>query len=419
MMFQQIRLRLLTAYLLVLTGMAIAFAVGVRVLFYHVLSQQIVEKLTTIAQGTMTSVEVKDGRLQFDNDLVSQQSQPAISPKSPQISTEIGIEIFDRAGNRVDRLGQVGITLPLASGQFIQIQADRVRIEAVTLPIVDTNTNRAIGYIRTSQSLKEFDENLTRLDLGLSGGILLALLLSSIGGIWLTKQAMQPIAASFQRLQQFTADAAHELRSPLMAIKTNTQVALKYPTGMRTSDIDKFEAIASATTQMTRLTEDLLCLARMDEQSQQRTQVDLTQLLTAVVQTMQLLAKNRQIVLEAEILPALSVTGDRSQLVRVFTNSIENALYYTPAGGKVAVVTVATPQQVLIRVRDTGIGIAPAHLPKIFDRFWRADTSRTQWVGGSGLGLAIVQAIVLQHDGQVTVSSELGYGSCFTFCLPL
>jgi len=418
--FKQIRFRLLTAYLMVLAGILVTFAVGVRVLFHHVLSQQITEKLTTIAQSTMTSVEMKNGRLQFDSDLPSRQIPPANSLKLQQLFSETGLEIFDRTGKRVAQSGQVSLTLPLSVQQPIQIQSGQVRVEGVTIPIIDSDTTQTIGYIRSSQPLTELDENLTKLDLGLGGGILLALMLSSIGGIWLTKQAMQPVEASFQRLQQFTADASHELRSPLMAIKTNTQVALKYPTGMREGDLDKFESIDSATTQMTRLTEDLLWLARTDGIDRKKwARIELTEVLANVIQTHQALALSKQIELRGEISPALMLTGDRSQLLRVFTNLVENALHYTPDGGIVIVTAERFRQQIIVRVRDTGVGIAPEHLSKIFDRFWRADTSRTQWEGGSGLGLAIVRSIVSRHGGKITVSSELNRGSCFTVRLPI
>lgn len=419
-MFKQIRLRLLTAYLIVLASILVTFAVGVRVLFHHVLSQKVTEKLTTIAQSMMTSVEIKDGQLQFDSDLPSRQISPVDRLKSQKLLSEIGLELFDLKGNRVAQSGQVNLTLPLSIQPLNQIQSGQIRIEGVTLPIIDGDTNQIIGYIRSSEPLAELDENLMKLDFGLSGGILLSLILSTVGGIWLTKQAMQPVEASFQQLQQFTADASHELRSPLMAIKTNAQVALKYPTGIRSGDLDKFEAIASATNQMTRLTEDLLWLARIDGDDRQKwTRVDLTQILRDILQTYQPLAINKHIDLQVEIAHELFVTGDEFQLSRVFTNLIENALHYTPDRGKVLIQMEQTKQYVLIRVRDTGMGIAHEHLSKIFDRFWRADTSRTQWEGGSGLGLSIVQSILARHGGKISVTSEIDRGSCFTVQLLL
>ena len=419
-MFKQIRLRLLAAYLIVLASILVTFAVGVRVLFHHVLSQKVTEKLTTIAQSMMTSVEIKDGQLQFDSGLPSRQISPVDRPKLQKLLSEIGLELFDLNGKRVAQSGQVNLTLPLSIQPPIQIQSGPIRIEGITLPIIDGDTNQIIGYIRSSEPLAELDENLMKLDLGLSGGILLSLILSSIGGIWLTKQAMQPVEASFQQLQQFTADASHELRSPLMAIKTNTQVALKYPTGIRSGDLDKFEAIASATNQMTRLTEDLLWLARIDGDDRQKwTRVDLTQMLRNMLQTYQPLAINKNIDLKLEIAPELFVTGDEFQLLRVFNNLIENALHYTPDRGKIFIQMEQTKQYVLIRVRDTGVGIAHEHLSKIFDRFWRADTSRTQWEGGSGLGLSIVQSILARHGGKISVTGEIDRGSCFTVQLLL
>jgi len=125
--------------------------------------------------------------------------------------------------------------LPLPVDRTVQIQLDN-RIQGVTLPIVGSDDRKQIGYVRVSQSLEELDETLRKLDLGLGSGIVFALLLSGVGGVILTRQAMQPIERSFQRLKQFTADASHELRSPLMAIKSNAAVAIKYPEGMRETD---------------------------------------------------------------------------------------------------------------------------------------------------------------------------------------
>ena len=417
-MFAHLRRRLLIAYLLVLTGILLTFAVGVRLLFYHVLSQKYTEKLLTVAQGAMTNIETKNGQLQFDQDLQPSLKASANHPKLQKLLTEHGVEIFDLTGHRVAQSGKVALTLPFSIQQPFQFQSGPVRSQGITLPVIDSDTNQTIGYIRSSQQLAELDESLTKLDLGLSGGILLALLLSAVGGVWLTKQTMQPVENSFQRLQQFTADASHELRSPLMAIKSNTQVALKYPKGIRAGDLDKFQSIDSATIQMTRLTEDLLWLARTDEDShQQSQQIDLAEVLTTVLQSHQPLALSKKIYLQGEIDSDLIVTGDRLQLLRVFNNLVENAIYYTLEGGSVSVNAARVRKQIRIQIQDTGVGINPDQLSHIFDRFWRADTSRTQWAGGSGLGLSIVQSIVTRHGGRIDVISELNQGTCFTIRL--
>ena len=158
-MFEQIRLRLLTAYLIVLAGILITFAVGVRVLFDHVLSQKITEKLTTIAQSTMTSVEMKNGRLQFDSDLPSRQISPADRPKLQKLLSETGLEIFDLTGKRVAQSGHVSLTLPLSIQQPIQIQSGQVRIEGVIMPIIDGDTAQTIGYIRPPKTARKLRVN--------------------------------------------------------------------------------------------------------------------------------------------------------------------------------------------------------------------------------------------------------------------
>ncbi|NMF61697.1 sensor histidine kinase, partial [Brasilonema octagenarum] len=276
-----------------------------------------------------------------------------------------------------------------------------------------------VGYVRVSQSLEEFEETLEKLDWGLGGGIIITLVLSGVGGILLTRQAMQPIEESFQRLKQFTADASHELRSPLMAIKINADLALEYPEEIGAKEVEKFQAIASATNQMTRLTEDLLFLARTDKVPNQNWEtLNLTSILENLVQLYKPQAQAKQINLISQLSENLYLMGDSVQLTRLFTNLIENALYYTPSSGVVEIKTSRVASQLYVNVQDTGVGIAPEHIDKVFERFWRADLSRSYWGGGSGLGLAIAQAIAQNHGGLITVTSQLGIGSCFTVRLP-
>jgi OmpR-family two-component system manganese-sensing sensor histidine kinase len=274
--------------------------------------------------------------------------------------------------------------------------------------------------VRASQSLDGFNRTLQGLDWGLGGGVLMALLLSSVGGVWLTRQAMQPIEQSFQKLQQFTADASHELRNPLMEIKSNAAVALKYPEGMREDDTERFEAIANAGDRMTNLTQDLLFLARTDQVQQiSPERINLATLLIDLMQRYQSQAKAKLIHLDANLTDSLYVMGNSSQLIQLFNNLVENALHYTHPNGSVKLYLVRGSSYVEVRVEDTGVGIRPEQLPQVFDRFWRADQSRAQWDGGAGLGLAIAQSIAQLHGGTIMVKSQLDMGSCFTVRLPL
>jgi signal transduction histidine kinase len=298
----------------------------------------------------------------------------------------------------------------------LQVQICSGQVCSSTKPVNDLeNDEKLIGYVRVSESLIQLNSTLRRLDYGLSSGIVISLLLSTVGGIWLTRRAMQPIELSFERLKQFTADASHELRSPLMAIKTNATVALKYSAGMRESDLEKFSAIASASNQMTQLTENLLLLARTDQGAAIATKpVNLSLVLEDLMQLYETQAQQKKLVWQGQIEEDLYLLGDEGLLKQLFTNLLQNALNYNSAGGSITVKATRENSQLLVKVKDTGVGIAPEHLNKIFERFWRVDQSRSYQSGRAGLGLAIVREIVRQHQGTIFVESQLGIGSCFT-----
>ncbi|UZQ55400.1 ATP-binding protein [Trichothermofontia sichuanensis B231] len=138
-----------------------------------------------------------------------------------------------------------------------------------------------------------------------------------------------------------------------------------------------------------------------------------------LVQLYQPQAQQQQLALEAVIEPNLVLNGDVASLTRAFTNLLQNALRYTPSGGRVWMNAKRLSHQVEVAVKDTGIGIAREHLGKVFERFWRADQVRHYHQSSTGLGLAIVQAIVPSHQGSIEVTSQLGEGTCFTVKLPL
>ncbi|PMB08842.1 two-component sensor histidine kinase [Fischerella thermalis CCMEE 5282] len=409
-MFEKIRRRLLLSYLIVLSLILGGFAIAVRIVFTHSLHKQQTQKLAALAQVAAANAEFDNGRIKIENDL----------PQDKLFENHQGLHWFDTKGNLIGKQGNDVFDLPIPVAEGEQINTiGKNRIQSVTLPIISSDDKQFIGYVRASQSLEEFDETLNKLDLGLGGGIVVALIISGAGGVWLTRQAMQPIEESFERLKQFTADASHELRSPLMAIKSNAGVALKYPEGIRETDAEKFQAISSATNQMTRLTEDLLFLARYDNiPNRSKETVNLSSILSNLVQLYQPQAVAKQISFKSQLSEKLYLLGDTNQITRLFTNLIQNAIHYTPSEGIVEITANRSAADIVVNVQDTGIGIAPKDLENIFERFWRADKSRSYNSGGSGLGLAIAQAIAQNHGGLITVTSQLGIGSCFTVRLP-
>lgn len=406
-MFQKIRNQLILSYLVVLLSILTAFVMAVRISFARSLNQQLMTRLETLARAAVTNFDIEDGEIDIDEDetLVDQNQTT---------------EWFDLDGNLVAQQGDYPLSLPIVPNPAIQQQFKPFPVKGLTVPVYDEDTDELIGYTRVSESTQELKNLLQKLDLGLAGGVIIALILSGSGGILLTRQAMQPIEESFQRLKQFTSDASHELRSPLMAIKSNAAVALKYSEGIRSTDIEKFQMIESATNQMTRLTEKLLILARTEKENLiHYTTLNISLILDQVLKLYQPQAQNKKIELKAKVDQELYLLGDEILLQQLFTNLIQNAIYYTPSDGLILVQASHFNSHLVVKVQDSGIGIAREHLDKVFERFWRVEKSRSYQSGKSGLGLAIAQAIAQKHRGFITVESELGLGSCFTVRLPL
>ena len=341
------------------------------------------------------------------------------------------VEWFDQNGNPLSKAGTHFVSMPILRERYVtQINGMRVLTQpAYVADPPQPGTPKGIrphqtlqGYVRTSEPLAEVEEELERLRWGLGWSGLVALVGCGIGSWWLTQQSLQPIEQSFQQLKQFTADASHELRSPLTAIHTSVEVMQSHPERIHPADSHKLTVIASATAQMTHMIEDLLLLARADGEVLHQPSpriLPLDELLEEVVDSFALQAEAKSIVLKADLAIATPVKGDANQLKRAFYNLLANALQYTPEGGTVTVASSTQDDWVTVKITDTGIGIAPEHLSLVFDRFWRADQARTRRAGGSGLGLAIVQGIVRSHRGEITVSSQIEVGSCFQIHLPL
>jgi two-component system, OmpR family, manganese sensing sensor histidine kinase len=413
MLFDRLRWQLLLSYLGVFTAILGVFAIAVRLVFGYSLRHSLSQELIILAKVAATHAEIKDNRLIVSDEFTG----------SNVVLSDREFEWFDRQKSLVTKVGNLDLNLPLNIDSTVQLNKYPGRKPDETIsaivPIISNDNQQQIGYVRITQSLEALDRTFHQLDIGLVGGMILSLTFSAGAGIWLTRRAMKPAEISYQRLQQFTADAAHELRSPLMAVKTNANTALKYPDGMRTGDLKKFNAIASATEQIITLTEDLLILARAENNwDKVIEQVDLVLLLQGIAVKYQLRIEAKSLILEVDIQPNLSVVGYISSLDRLFVNLIENAIHYTLSGGKIRILACQIERQIEISIIDTGVGIAPDDLERIFDRFWRGDRSRTRWEGGSGLGLAIARSIAQQHHGSIEVQSELGKGSKFIVKLP-
>lgn len=231
------------------------------------------------------------------------------------------------------------------------------------------------------------------------------------------------LQAAFERQRQFTADASHELRTPLTIIGLETALALE--SRQTPAEYERVLRVVQAENEhMTKLVNDLLTLARLDagQAPLHPETIDLSDVALEVIERLAPLAAQKGVALEAGDLPEVRVRGDRSALLKVASNLVENAVKYTPGGeGRVQVLTGIGEGRAWLRVEDNGPGIAPEDLPHVFERFYRADKARHdegEASSGSGLGLAIAQGIAHAHGGEVTAQSEVGKGSVFELRLP-
>jgi len=226
------------------------------------------------------------------------------------------------------------------------------------------------------------------------------------------------LEAAFAQQRQFTADASHELRTPLAVIISEAQTALARE---RSSGEyrETVEACLDTAQQMRRLTESLLELARLDASQEQiqREHLDLSENTRACVERIRPLAQERGIKIHCDLAPA-QVCGDADRLDQVITNLLTNAIHYNKPNGEIRVSTRSENGAAIVTISDTGQGIAAEDLPHIFERFYRADKSRSRAAGRSGLGLAISKAVVDAHDGTIEVTSQPGAGTTFTVRLP-
>lgn len=224
--------------------------------------------------------------------------------------------------------------------------------------------------------------------------------------------------ASENRLRQFLADASHELRTPVTSIRGYAEL-FRRGAATRPSDLERsMRRIEEESVRMGVLVDDLLLLARLDQgRPLERNRFDLSELVADAAADAQAQAPDREVSVDLDA--PVYVFGDDLRLHQVLGNLLQNALRYSPDDAPIEVTLRRDAQQAVLTVTDHGDGIPPEHLAHIFDRFYRADPSRTRGSGGSGLGLTIVNSIVQAHGGEVAVSSEVGLGTTFTVRLTL
>ena len=335
-------------------------------------------------------------------------------------------------------------------------------VRVFSLPIV--RDEQIVGFVQTGNSLTRIEAEIAEMTRTLVYLIPVVLLIAGVGGAFLTDRALRPVRRisqaageieaedlsqrlpvmgddefadlavtingmlsrlqySFERQEQafeqqrrFAADASHELRTPLTIIKANTSLSLsEHRTELEYEKT--LRAVDTAADRMTRIVQDLLLLARAD--AGQAYPLVSTSLLEVLDSAAASLPKTDHAPMSVD-LPAkpLFVSGHADSLVRLFGNLLENAVRHTPEDGRITVTAERAGAQIAVEVSDTGVGIAPEHLPHVAERFYRVEAARSRVQGGTGLGLSICRSIAELHGGSLEIRSTPGVGTTVRVLLP-
>ncbi len=442
----------------------IAFSFWVYLYFKNSLEHSIDRKLKSIADVLSSSIVDQNQPTIFGNFERYLENVFGRKPKGKFI------QILDASGKIGAKVSDLDTqTLPVSykalekafSGDvFYETVGEKgSRMRIITMPIKENG--KVLTIVQVGTSLEDFDESMSKLLMVMAISIPTALALTIIGGYFLAKKSLKPVdqirkAAikisstnleeridvggrrdelgklaetfndmierlrdSFQRINQFSIDVSHELKTPLAILKGETEVALR-----KEREKEEYQRILKSNLEeinrMTKIIDDLLFLSKAETKnlSVNREPVVLQDLITDVCLDMKSYAEQKGVSLQIGTLEDITLEGDELKLRRMLMNLIDNGIKYTPPGGKVEVSSSIDDGYARIDIRDTGVGISATDLKYIFDRFYRADKARKRDTG-TGLGLAICKWIVEAHNGKIEVDSVPKKGSTFSVLLPI
>lgn len=419
-MFNRSRRNLASWFTLTMGSILIMFAAIVY--YWEVIDKleeldRLLYKKTSVMAANVKS-ELHNGQRQLDLEhvpLLGSMVQPL--PDSQLVYASW----YDEQKQLVQFFGTIPSDRLSISGGFDTISLDsNVWLRQVTLPVYQNGL--LIGYLQAAMPMTSTESALAefRMVLAISAPITLGVV--ALTGWWLGGLAMQPIRHNYDHLQRFTADASHELRSPLTAIISNAQYGFLSKTTDLEAQRQRFQKIFDIAKSMSTLVNNLLFLARYQGKlpTESLQVIDFNNLLVQITDDYATQSDAQHLNLVSK-LPNNSITvlGDADLLRQVVINLLNNACKYTPAGGQVQLQLFTQSRWAIIQIIDNGIGIPEADLSYIFERFYRVDKKRSRQTGGFGLGLAIAQQIIQAHGGKISIKSVFQKGTTLQIALPL
>ncbi|MGG1660399.1 sensor histidine kinase [Brevibacillus sp. NRS-1366] len=307
--------------------------------------------------------------------------------------------------------------------ETISVSGQMYRVQTVTMPkkVIIGNRPQVSYQFQLIYNLAPEQNMLSSLLYVVVIGGAVSLVIAMVVGLFLARRALVPIQVSWEKQQQFIADASHELRTPLAAILVNLERLFRFPDHTIEQESEKIMVGMQEARRLSKLVSDLLTLARSDSNElqimPQRFRLD--EMVQTCTQVFTQLAIVKEVSLETDIEAPLEMVGDEERLHQLLVILLDNALKYTNESGQIYVSCKREGQRVVVLVKDTGIGIPKEDIPYLFDRFYRVDKMRSRATEGTGLGLSIAKWIVDAHHGKIQVSSEEGIGTSFLVTLPM
>lgn len=456
-----LRARLALLYTAIVVGILLLFGVAVYLSVSISLTNEIEQSLRNSASRVLPLVYVSDqGELSVN-----------VTPDI-EFAADTFIQVWDRENQlransaNVRNLTQpldpasLNASKPISNDVLLRTETDEIYLRVLTVPLV--LGDRPIGAIQVGTSLAIVDATQKSLVIVLIIGTLISIVIAGLASAISSRQALAPLEDVtetalqitraddlsrripytgppndeigqlihafnqtlgrlenlFNTQRRFLADVGHELRTPLTVIKGNIDLMKR----MKELDKESVESIESEVERMTRLVGDLLLLSQAESGKLplHLQLIELDTLLIEVLGQMRVIAKDK-VTLQLGEMDQVQVCADKDKLRQVFVNLVQNAIHYTPRGGKVVVSLRKSDHQALVSVSDNGPGISPQDLPYIFERFYRGEKARTRSKDGKGfgLGLSIAYWIVKNHDGYIEVDSKPGEGTTFRVYLPM
>ncbi len=337
------------------------------------------------------------------------------------IASDYHLQLLDLAGNSIAAIAEPPdrtIRNPNLNHSYNTVNASGQTYHIHLMPL-KTTSKSTWGYLQIARSTRAFNDYMGSLHWLIILGVPFSMGLIGGASWWLSGRAMRPLYRSYDQMQQFTANAAHELRTPIAAMKIMLEVA---PSESPVAQQQTWQSLQRQNDRLGKLTQDLLLLSRLDGTASPHSEsICLNDMVQDLEEELAPLALVAQVKLSSQVAVSsvLSIQGQREQIYRLISNLMINAIHYTSADGTITVHLDRHQNQAIIAIEDNGCGIPVADLPHLFDRFYRVNHDRSRQTGGVGLGLAIAQAIAQAHGGQIQVQSQVGQGSVFTVRLPL